>query len=211
MSPITPTISEVIGAAVEGARARTWTISVGSVSSVNGDGTVDVDPGIEQPADTAEGATGYEKLPNIPNCRICYLQAGNAAITFKVDVGTTGMLLHPTYSIAEWRQGNGGAAQPADVRTHHLGQALFLPCVVVDSKTATYANDPDMVLEPGTNMIRLGGAASDFVALASKVNHELGSISSALSHLTAPLGGGTVTGNTYVAPGDVSATKVKAE
>lgn len=210
---ITPSISEVMGAATDLAQSRTWTVSFGSVSAVNGDGTVDVDPGVQRPVDTAEGAIGYEQLPTIPNCRILFLQVGNASITLGVAVGTTGVLLHPVYSAAEWRQSDGSQpAQPQDVRSHQLGQAFFLPALVVDAKTSPYAADPDLVLEPGANYIRLGGSASDFVPLDSKLQHELNAIKNTLLSANAPGGtGGPVTYGTPYVPGSTASSKVKIE
>lgn len=206
---ISPSISEVIQAGVDGGQARTWTISFGSVSVVNGDGTVDVDQGVKRPVDTAEGAIGYEQLPTVPNCRILFLQVGDAGITLGVKVGTTGVLLHPIYSAAEWRQGDGSQpAEPQDVRTHQIGQAFFLPALVVDSKTSAYANDPNLVIEPGaTNKVKIGGGAVSAIPLDTKLQTELTKIQTTLNSATAAGGGAAVAYATPYVPGSTASSK----
>lgn len=100
--------------------------------------------------------------------------------------------------------GNYWRANPADL-LGATGPGPNSPGIVIGQANGS----AQISIAPGA--INLGQTPTGFVAIAPLVAAELGKISKALSVLAAPSGGGPVTGNTYLAVGNVAASVVKAQ
>lgn len=188
-----PTIVDIVQEAVAQALRETWTVSVCVVRAKNGDGTVDVLPTIQRPIETSEGSWTAEELPVLPNVPIAFIVSAGVEITFPVEVGDTGIILHTTYSLSTWRQSADGTASvdPIDQRTHHPASAIYLPGLSVAALAPGYAADPDTVIKNKTGnfrvesagLIKFGSNSSpgDFAALASKVDNNNTAIAAILA------------------------------
>lgn len=206
---VTPTLDQIIQAGVDSGMAEIYTALPVKVQSFDsGNNTVDVIPMVRSPIERLDGSTLNEDLPVIPAVPVQWMQTNRFSFTFPIQPGDFGLILVQTFSDSSFLD-TGAVSNPGDVRRNHIANCRFLPGYGPKSSKPQYAGDPDVVIEPGASMIRLGGGAANFAADASKVATELGKISAALSALIAPAGGGTCTGNTYTAPGSVACTKVK--
>lgn len=214
--PYTPPIEEVIDDAIESRVGELYVAIPGKVQATHGSplSSVDVIPQVRFPIQKLDGTTKNEDLPVIPNCPIVWPGGGGCQLTFPIQAGCFGLLLVMTYSISSWLD-TAQASNPGDVRPNHIGNAVFLPGFQPHTATPQYAGDADVVLEGGSAPhIRLYGAASDFVTLATKVVSRLNRIENALSvwsyqpgtaPAVTPFSALTASGVS-----DVAATKVKA-
>lgn len=220
---LTPTLDEIIVAGLDAARAATWTCIPGKVLTYDAaDVTVDVLPMVRSPIERVDGSTLNEDLPVIPNCPILWAQTNSIAITFPIQPGDFGLLLVLQYSASQYLD-TGQVSDPGDLRPHHLGNAVFLPGFGPKTSKPQYAGDPDVVIEPGSAMVRLGGAATDFVALAAATNARLADLANAIATAAVTPGDGGAALKTNIAaklatagwsgstPPSVAATKVKAK
>ena len=139
-------------------------------------------------------------------------------------VGDSVLLVFSDVSMDVWRAGVAGSApvQPGWTGKHTMDSPVAIPCIGVD---ASFFNDPTAAatkiiigqdgspaqIRISATDVELGASATDAIALASKVETELGKISTALNSLVAPSGGGPVTGNTYISPGAVASLVIKAQ
>lgn len=164
------------------------------VIAVLGARRVDLKPLVDRPVDSDSQGVVFEELPAIPNVPVFYLQAGPFSLTFPLEKGMTGLYLGLTYSHDEWFA-KGERTQPGDTRVQHLGNGIFLPGVTSDALISAYVDDPDCVIHG--KIVRIGGDATDFAALASKCDQNFSDIFTTFGSLTAPSGGGAVTGTPY--------------
>lgn len=156
--------------------------------------------------------TEHEELPILPSIPVCFPGAGTDGaimISWPIAVGTLGLVLVQTLSGAKWRTGPANGAQPqepGDQRTHHPGNARFLPGILTDtaSTPATAVN----ALVIAAPEVRLGDhTAIDPVALEPASQANLDALVSAISGATA--GGNGIVWTPPVFQ-DMAATKVKA-
>lgn len=210
-------IAHVFGRIIRSQLTDVWTSVVGTVTAKGEAGFVDVQPRCFRPLpieDTDDSEHVSESLPVIPNVRVIFLcAAGGFSITMPVDVGTEGLLIVQTVDASEYLA-KGQATELGSVALHHLGHALFLPGLTLESALppAVSAQTPAIVV--AGSLVKLGShAASDFAALASKCDANFDAISNVItSGLTAPGGaGGPVTGGASYVPEPVACTKVQIE
>lgn len=170
--------------------------------------TADVDPMVQRPVPADDGTTVFEDMPVIPNVRVGWPRGGGYSLQWPLSPGDFVLLVFPTFDPSQWRT-SGSKSQPGFLGTHVLGQPVALPCEGPATSPLTPPIGDEAVFEIG-GTLRLGGLTADFVALASKVNTELGKIALAFSTFV-PGSGGASFPNAYTTAGDVSAAKVKAE
>ena len=162
-------------------------------TAIPASGTVQIDGSV------TEGGTIQDQLPILFNIPVEFPRGGGYAITFPLVPGDTGMLEFPDFSIDLWRSsGLDGPSQ--DLRTHSIGSAVFRPglscsLVPIAGAPATTADGLAIGAELGQRIqitqtaVALGSpTATDFVALASKVDLALSTFKTAL--LTAITAGG---------------------
>lgn len=170
--------------------------------------------GVKRPIATEEGDVAHESYPEIPDVPIAFPRAGSTSLTWPIPAGSWVLYVGLTWSPSEWRKGSPsgqeGGAEPRDTRHAHPSHGVAIPCLGVDSQALDGAGESAVCIVGSE--VRLGAHdASDFVALASLVESELQSIQTTLATGKAPSGGGPVTFDTPYVPGQVAATKVKAE
>lgn len=171
------------------------------------------DPGVPQ----------YEDMPILQNVPVRWPRAGDWFLSFPLSPGDRVWIEFAERSLSEWKA-NGDTASPRDLARHAewatcsvggypedeplaSGDAAARSAGVVIGKAGT-----NFQIRIGTTEIKIGAAASDFVALKSLVETELNKIKTALSTAAAPSGGGPVTyGTPYVSVGSVGASLTKAQ
>lgn len=87
---------------------------------------VDVQPLLLDVYEEEGGARATQKLPVITNVPVVFPGAGGFRLTFPVKVGDTVLLVFAERSLDTWLA-KGGLADPVDVRTHHLSDAIAIP------------------------------------------------------------------------------------
>ncbi|MCK6585964.1 MAG: hypothetical protein L6Q76_00105 [Polyangiaceae bacterium] len=166
-----------------------------------------------------------ERLPVLPNVPVVFPSGGGYMVTFPVAVGDSVLLVIASRSIEEWRthgrHDESDPIDPRDQRLHDLTGAFAIPCIRPAGRELVSASGDHMVMgkDAGEDAatihirateVRLGSdAATDYVALASKVNDELEKISTTLLSLT----GGSSPPASFTTPyerSNVDAEKVKA-
>jgi hypothetical protein len=208
--PSVPSQAEIIRRALESRISDVWTCLPGRVESYDSaTQTADVLPTVRRPVPQAdeEEPPIHEDLPVLPNVPVLFPRGGGYAITWPLQPGDHVLLVIATLSPQAWRT-SGQPSDPGDLRLHHLGSAMAIPCLAPATTPLAQASQPALIVE-GTE-IRLGLGAVEYVALAAKVLTELQKIqitlSTALDGSSLP-----VTYGTPYVPAAVAAAKVKAE
>lgn len=197
-----------------------------------------------------EEKRSYETLPEIPNVPVMWPRAGAYVVTLPLQAGDSVLLVFSQSSVAEWRE-TGQVSEPLDARRHSIGHPFAIPGAFPDN--APMSPDPVDLLARNAGMvigehagnarievtpttIKIGKAATDFVALATPTQAGLSacmaSANAAIAAATAliaavadhvhPVPGGTSGNPTFVhalpsapsagtAPGSVAATMAKAK
>lgn len=169
------TLAEKIGRALESRVADIYTNMVGKVVTYYPESqTADIQPVIRRRIAKENGEPVQEDLPMIPNVPILFPRSGLVGIVFDLQAGDHVALLVLTAAITAWRQ-SGDTADAADVRLHHPGNCLALPGLGPSSGPMTFYESGNLVLEC-PQFIVLGAGASEFAAVASKVQADLDAI-----------------------------------
>lgn len=179
----TPDNAEVIRITFDNLKHSLFTMLPGIVQAY--DPTTqkaDVKPLIKRALPTQDGKVVVEALDVIYGVPVRFPRGGEdgeAFMTFPVKKGTYGILEFCMFSMDAYLSGNGSDTDPGDFRTHdvsdcvlHLGvspDAKAIPNVDPDKIVVGFTNGVEIALAP--DKIYLGNrAASDAVALASKVD-----------------------------------------
>lgn len=182
--------------------------------------TADVEPMVQRPVPAEDGTTVFEDLPVIPNVRVGWPRGGGYSLQWPLSPGDFVMLVFPTFDPSQWRT-SGSKSPPGFLGTHVLGQPVALPCEGPATSPLTPTLGDEAVFEIAT-LLRLGGIAADFVALATKVQAYIsqleGDIATALGTIT-PTSGGAPAVTSFASHATtraslaaaIAAVKVKAE
>lgn len=172
--------------------------------------TADIELMIRRPLEAADGSTGHEAIPILPNVPIGWFASGGFAMQFPVTKGDGVWVMFSEAAWAEYRT-TGELADPGDLRRHDVSYPCAIPVCRPVPQLLTPIGANEAVLDvPSGQVFRVGGTGAQFVALANKVNAELSKIATAFSSFV-PGSGGASFNSTYTTAGDVSATKLKAE
>ena len=183
----------------------------------------DIKPGIQNLELDDDGNEILESFAILPEVPIVFQRAGPFAMTFDLKKGDSVHVVFNERSIDNWFAGDGGAVNPDVFNLHDLSDAVAYPGFYPDAKALKNpAQSGEMVLGHDTGqrlvieqaLIKLGITATEFIALASLVETEIGSQRTFFIAHThpVPVGGssGPPTG-TPPAVGSTAATKSKAE
>jgi hypothetical protein len=222
--PIERSPAEYLAAQMDATKNEIRKVAVGTVTGVYPDRqTVDVQLAVNNPIFDEIGNVYSEAAPSISDIPLGVMRGGGMFVWMPVAVGDSVLVLFTDLSTDTWRDSQTTqSVDPGFVGKHTMDSAFAIPCCAPDASFfADPNNDPAKIIigKDGSAAqirisptdIELGNAVTDAVALASLVNTELGKISTALSSLVAPSGGGPVTGNTYTSPVNVASTLVKAQ
>lgn len=222
--------SDVLRLAIAAALAKVHVGFPARVESYDADAnTVDVQPQYDRATECLDGTTLHEELPIIPSVPIAWPRTRKYGVTFPIEVGDYVLILITDRSIHEWMR-TGRRGDPLDLGTHELDGAVAIPGVYpsADSLSSPQLTDHLTIgalttggasIHIDANEIRIGtNDASDYVALASKVEAQLTRIKDAISNAaTGSQDGGAALQAGIVAaltappfPESVGASKVKA-
>ena len=208
--------------------------------------TADVVPLVRHPVPQPDGAYEFEELPVIPSVPVLWPRVGAWFFALKVEAGDTVQLLFNDCDLGTWRTGDGSVVTPGDLRRHHLSHAVAIPGLYPRGRALAHAPSGDVGLVLGSDTsgarvtlhtngameittgehtviaidpdgtVHLGGAAGEFVALASLVAAQLGALKTAINGAVIVTGdGGSSFKSTLMAalsgwPASVAAMKTKA-
>lgn len=211
MTLFPPSDVEIIRAAIRARIADVRTSIPAIVKTYDGAAqTCTVELAVRLPA--ADGT--FEELPPLLDVPVAWQRGGGYFCTMPLEPGDAGLLVFCEADFGDWRR-TGVVSDPLSERRHGLN-AWFIPGGCAEGQELPAAGGklvlgkiggPTMKID--ADGIELGDAAG-FVALAAKVNEELGKIAEAFTSFV-PGSGGAGFGSPYTTAGDVSAEKVKAE
>lgn len=95
------------------------------VTTVNANGTVNIQPVIREKLISSGNSVSYVNLPIIPNVPICWPNAGGYSITFPIDVGDECLAVISDQSFDNWWL-YGGVQNPVEYRRHDLTDAIAI-------------------------------------------------------------------------------------
>ena len=95
------------------------------VTTVNANGTVNIQPVIREKLISSGNSVSYVNLPIIPNVPICWPNAGGYSITFPIDVGDECLAVISDQSFDNWWL-YGGVQNPIEYRRHDLTDAIAI-------------------------------------------------------------------------------------
>jgi hypothetical protein len=174
----------------------------------------DVLPAINGVIANADGDIFLEDLPVIPNVPVAWYRGGGASFQMKLKPGDSVVLLFSEASYAIWRT-TGKVSEPGDLARHDISYPWALPCTAPDADSAAMPTlddaDGARLDTAGTDLIRMGGAAADFLSQETKLQLELAKVTTWAALVVTALGalGQTVT---PLAPFSSTATaKLKGE
>lgn len=225
----TPTTAEIIQ---EWMRSRMMMLRVAIPARVEAydaaKQTVDVKPLIFDVHIDGDGGEIVESIPVLPGVRVMHLRGGGFFAAVPLEKGDFVQLLVNDRCLDRWRQ-KGTESNPGDLRLHDLADAVAFPCGYPDTAPLTDASSSAMLVgKDGGPVIKIDATtvslwsktATDFVALASKVDARVGALEAAFAthaHVVATTGTATAQSGTAApvvppyAPGSpTGSTKVKA-
>jgi len=106
--------------------------------------TADVLPLIYRPVTSESNEIVYEQLPVLPALPVLTPRAGAAYLHMPVSVGDFVLVTCLESAYRHWRQGDGRAEHPGDLRRHHLAHAVCQPVNLYPAQQALA--DPDDLL-----------------------------------------------------------------
>jgi len=121
--------------------------------------TADVLPLLRSPVTQPDGSVVFEDAPVVPAVRVLWPRVGAWALTAALVPGDTVLLLPLEGSPGAWLVGDGGVADPEDLRRHHLGSCVALPGLYVSSRAlarAAHATGPEGALADTDGAVVLG-------------------------------------------------------
>lgn len=165
---MTPTLTEVLEAAIKNAIGKIRVAIPGVVKSYNKDKrTAEVIPAIQEYRTLENGVSRAETLPVISNVPVIMPGSGGSRIIWDVTPGDTVLLVFMSSSIDRWLA-KGGVADPGiDRRRHDLSSAVAIPGLDAISNVS----DAPQTIKFVDGQIQIGGA-DKLVTLAEFNNHK---------------------------------------
>lgn len=156
-------------------------------------GLASITPMVDHQLWNDDGTRTYETYPTLTDVPIGFTRGGGFVVSLPMAKGDYVLVLFNESSIDEYRQ-TGQVAQPQDSRRHSIGWPWALPCGFPDAMPlaegdATARGSSLIIGKDGSNeqiriasgSILLGADASEFVAMADKVNAQFNAVLSALT------------------------------
>lgn len=181
------TLGEVVEKRIRSMLSNVHTTMAGKVvtfypaTSTQG-ATADVELGAQHQVFDDDGARTYEDYPVLQAVPVGALRAGGFVVWLPIAVGDYVLVLFNESSIDEWRS-SGQKGAPTDSRRHSIGWPICIPMIAPDSAPLAAgdiaARAAGMVIGKdgsseqiriASGSIQMGATATDFVALASKVD-----------------------------------------
>lgn len=156
--PTTPTLEEIIGAAVEHRLLDVHTGQPAVVTSYDADAkTVDVLPQLARILDDDNDEKVVEAMPQIFNVPVKFPGTGSFVITWPIEEGDTGWIDFAERNIGQWQEtGEGG--DPGDLGMHELSGASFYPGLRHSGNVGGDTDASAMVI--GAPQLKLGSSSA---------------------------------------------------
>jgi hypothetical protein len=229
MSERTPTLAQVINAAITRANQDIRVAMPGKITEFDSDNqTATVKPLLNETFIGDDGEPFATELPEIYKVPVMSLAGGNYSLRLPVAVNDPCLIIFTDRALDQW-QDKGSPQDPILTRRHDLNDAV---CIVglraepqklsnFDTNSAELGTQDGPQVRVTSSEVQLGGnsgeTVANFVALANLVTDALNQLKNAIS--SAPTGvqdGGATFKASLVAalsawPPSVAATKVKAK
>lgn len=177
------TEAEVINAFIDARLNELHKIAIGRVESYDAiKNTVTVTPMTNRmiPDDATPPNYVSEKLPALADVQVAHIRGNGMFVAVPLTKGDTGILLFCDRNHSQWRA-TGNQSDPGDLGLHTMSSALFVPAVFPDKSPIQNADANNLVIGSDSNHesrivikpsgeIDLGASATNFVAMADKVN-----------------------------------------
>lgn len=221
--PYTPSMADILASHAEGVLNGLKKCVPATVTAVHFNDTpkrqtIDCQVSIENYVFDPIGNAYAEPAPSFQDIPYGFARGAGFMVWVPCAVGDSVLLVFSDLSCDVWRAGDGSPQPPGFVGKHTHDSPFAIPFFAPDAKMlADPGGDKVIIGQDGgqaqirvsASDIELGTLATDFVALASKVETELSKIQATL--LTGANSGGTVVFGTLYVPGPVAATLVKAQ
>ena len=169
---------DVLAAAIDGRLNAVFTALPGEVVALNADGTVNVQPTVQDRILSVDGTQAWQNLPLCLNCKVIYFGGGGYVVTTPIAIGDEALLIFACRDISAWSQ-LGGVQPQSELRQHHLSDAF----VLVGPRSL-----PNAISNVSTNTLQIRSLdGTEYIELAP----------SGVINLVAP-GGVNITGNLNV-------------
>lgn len=216
----TPTIAEVIRAAIDSRLADVHTCLPGRVVSYDATKQqADVEIVVRSAVEASDGSTMHESYPVIPAVPVAWMRGGGYSLQFPLAKGDHVWLMFSEAAMGFWRT-SGQVSVPGDLARHSLSYPIALPCIAPDSQILPSAAHALLSAPGGGKLVVSAGGETDAVALAGLVGDVLTALKGAIDSAAttegqnAGVGGMTALKAALQAinwPGDVAASTLEAE
>jgi len=101
--------------------------------------TANVQPLIRHPVLQPDGSYAYEDLPVLPSIPVMFPRSEGWFVACRLGPGDTVLVVCCETAIGHWRDGDGAAQYPGDLRRHHIAHAVAIPGLFVHRKALAHA------------------------------------------------------------------------
>lgn len=224
------TLAEAISSVIEASTAQVFCARPAKVTAYDATTQkVSVEVALAEAIET-EDETVKAPIAEIVSVPVAFPRGGGFFVSFPIAVGDYVTLVFADRSIDLWLKNGGSNVDPIDLRRHSVGDAIAIPGCYPDPSALTEAHASKMTMGYDTGMqvsidnsgamvLAAVGAATQAIALATKVETELAKIETAHNthtHVTtATVSAGSpgvlaAPGVSYT-PGTVGSSKVTVE
>jgi hypothetical protein len=220
--PVQRSLPEILRAHADAIKSEIRKCLPGTVTAVDATHqTVDVQLAVNGVLFDELGTAVSVPAPSLSGVPLGVLRGGGFLVWVPVSVGDSVLVMFSDLSCDVWSAGPVGnsAVDPGWVGQHTHDSPFAIPMVspaagvltsTPTNKVVIGKDNADEQILIGPSDIELGRGATDFVALASKVEAELNKIAATLA-TGSNSGGPVVFATPYTTPGPVAATLVKAQ
>lgn len=182
--------------------------------------TATVRPMLQRAVLDDDGEYQLETPPDIYDVPVIFPRSRLGYLTFPISQGDSGLIVYGMRDIGQWRY-TGVQGSPGDHRVCSMAGAMFLPGLYPDADKLPATNGSHVVLAPlsGAYVLLGSSSATEFLAIASKVETQLGKLVDAIANAAVGTsdGGAAFKANVlsnlasygFNAAGSTAATKVK--
>lgn len=120
-----------------------------------------------------------DPAPSVSDVPLCVMRGGGFLVWLPVAVGDSVLVVFSDLACDTWRAGDGEPRDPVWAGKHTLASGFAIPCIAPDKHALASVSASNVVIGKdgadeqiviSASDIKLGASASDFVALASKVD-----------------------------------------
>lgn len=140
-------------------RSYVNTVQPVEITAINGDGTVNVKPLLQNKTTNGDVLHPVE-IYNIP---ILSLKGNNCSLVFDVAVGNQGLLIAGQYDITDYKKTKAVSGKPTN-RTYSYSDGFYLPMTLTDKQ------DNKMTINYGNSSITLKDSQVDISTTTANIN-----------------------------------------